>query len=53
MADTSVSVQMACIIGKPSKLGEHVQLKDADDHIFGLVLLNDWSGKHVRSLLAS
>jgi fumarylacetoacetase len=38
-------LEMACIIGKPSKMGDHVALEDADEHIFGLVLLNDWSGK--------
>lgn len=38
-------LEMACIIGKPSKMGDHVALKDVNEHIFGLVLLNDWSGK--------
>ncbi|KAI0408253.1 fumarylacetoacetase [Xylaria palmicola] len=41
-------LEMACIIGKPSELGEHVSLKDADDHIFGLVLLNDWSARDIQ-----
>ncbi|KAI1438528.1 fumarylacetoacetase [Xylaria sp. CBS 124048] len=41
-------LEMACIIGKESKLGEHVPLKDADDHIFGLVLLNDWSARDIQ-----
>ncbi|KAI3325022.1 fumarylacetoacetase [Xylariaceae sp. AK1471] len=41
-------LEMACIIGKPSKLGEHVPLKDTDDHIFGLVLLNDWSARDIQ-----
>ncbi|KAI1422148.1 fumarylacetoacetase [Xylaria sp. FL1777] len=41
-------LEMACIIGKPSVLGEHVPLKDADDHIFGLVLLNDWSARDIQ-----
>ncbi|KAI1260495.1 fumarylacetoacetase [Xylariaceae sp. FL1019] len=42
-------LEMACIIGKPSKLGDHVPLKDADEHIFGLVLLNDWSARDIQS----
>ncbi|KAI0810639.1 fumarylacetoacetase [Xylaria sp. FL0064] len=41
-------LEMACIIGKPSELGEHVPVKDADDHIFGLVLLNDWSARDIQ-----
>src|SRR3569833_101640 len=38
-------LEVGCIIGKPSKLGERVAVQDADEHIFGLVLLNDWSGE--------
>jgi 2-keto-4-pentenoate hydratase/2-oxohepta-3-ene-1,7-dioic acid hydratase in catechol pathway len=26
-------------------LGNTVKIEDAYDHVFGLVLLNDWSGK--------
>jgi fumarylacetoacetase len=37
-------LEVACIIGKPTSLGESVSLAAADEHIFGLVLLNDWSG---------
>lgn len=37
-------LELACIVSKPTKLSESVASKDADDHIFGLVLLNDWSG---------
>lgn len=38
-------LEIACIVGRPSQLGAGVQNQDADDHIFGLVLLNDWSGE--------
>lgn len=38
-------LELACIIGKPTKLGETVASRDAADHIFGYVLINDWSGK--------
>lgn len=44
-------LEMAAVIGKPSKFGERVAVKDADDHIFGLVLLNDWSCKSPRDLI--
>ncbi|KAK1503947.1 X-Pro dipeptidyl-peptidase C-terminal non-catalytic domain-containing protein [Colletotrichum tamarilloi] len=36
-------LEVACIIGKPTQLGDRVAVTDADEHIFGLVLLNDWS----------
>lgn len=43
-------LEFACVIGKPSKQGEPVKIADADEHIFGFVLLNDWSGKFLRPL---
>lgn len=40
-------LEVAAVIGKSSQLGEPVKIEDADDYIFGLVLLNDWSGELV------
>lgn len=31
-------------VGPGNKLGEPIDIAKAEDHIFGLVLLNDWSG---------
>ncbi|KAI0471634.1 fumarylacetoacetase [Xylariaceae sp. FL0804] len=41
-------LEMACVIGKPSKMGDHVALKDVDEHIFGIILLNDWSARDIQ-----
>lgn len=38
-------LEVAAFIGKASELGKSVSLEGAEDYIFGLVLLNDWSGK--------
>lgn len=38
-------LEIAAIIGKPVRTGQRVHAADADEHIFGLVMLNDWSGK--------
>lgn len=38
-------LEVACVIGKSNGLGKSIDIEDADDHIFGVVLLNDWSGK--------
>jgi fumarylacetoacetase len=38
-------LEVAAVIGKPSVLGEPVAIENADEYIFGCVLLNDWSGK--------
>ena len=37
-------LEMACLIGPGNKLGEPIKIEDAADHIFGMVLMNDWSG---------
>jgi len=38
-------LEVAAVIGKASVLGEPVKIEEADEYIFGLVLLNDWSGE--------
>ena len=37
-------LEVGCIIGKASTMASRVSVEDADDHIFGFVLVNDWSG---------
>lgn len=38
-------LEMAFFVGgPPTKLGERINVDSADDHIFGMVLMNDWSG---------
>lgn len=37
------------IIGKPTQLGETVSTADAFDHVFGMVLFNDWSARDVQA----
>lgn len=36
----------AAVIGPGNDLGKPVDVNRAEDHIFGLVLMNDWSGNH-------
>jgi fumarylacetoacetase len=38
-------LEVACVVGKPSEPGRLVPASEAAEHIFGFVLLNDWSGK--------
>jgi fumarylacetoacetase len=46
-------LELACIVSKPTELGRTVAMSDADDHIFGFVILNDWSGMFVCLNLAT
>ncbi len=41
-------LEMAFVIGKDSPLGEAVSTAQAEDHIFGMVLLNDWSARDIQ-----
>lgn len=43
-------LEVAAIIGKPVAPGTHLNAKNADQHIFGLVLLNDWSARDIQGL---
>ncbi|WP_425219967.1 fumarylacetoacetase [Ralstonia solanacearum] len=41
-------LEMAFIVGKPSVLGEAISVDAAPDHMFGMVLLNDWSARDIQ-----
>lgn len=41
-------LEMAFIIGKTTKMGESISTSVAEDHIFGLVLFNDWSARDIQ-----
>lgn len=41
-------LEVAFIIGKPTKLGDSISTHAAEDHIFGLVLFNDLSARDIQ-----
>ncbi|MDN5214616.1 fumarylacetoacetase [Fulvivirgaceae bacterium BMA12] len=41
-------LEIGFIIGKNSRLGNPVSTDKAEDHIFGLVLFNDWSARDIQ-----
>ena len=42
-------LEMAFFYGGPSNpLGEPIKMEDADKHIFGMVLMNDWSARDIQ-----
>jgi fumarylacetoacetase len=41
-------LEMGFITGKNTQLGQSVTTAEADDYIFGLVLLNDWSARDIQ-----
>jgi fumarylacetoacetase len=44
-----IELETAFIIGKSTKMGESVSTTHADDHIFGMVLFNDWSARDIQT----
>ncbi|KAK3904162.1 hypothetical protein C8A05DRAFT_13928 [Staphylotrichum tortipilum] len=41
-------MEFAAIIGRPLPMRQRVDAADADEHIFGFVLLNDWSARDIQ-----
>lgn len=42
-------LETAFIIGKGTQLGESITTAAADEHIFGMVLFNDWSARDIQT----
>lgn len=43
-----IELEMGFIIGKSTELGETVSTANAEDHVFGMVLFNDWSARDIQ-----
>jgi fumarylacetoacetase len=41
-------LEMGFIVGKANELGNPVPVDQAEDHIFGMVLFNDWSARDIQ-----
>lgn len=44
-----IELELGAIIGKATYLGDRVSVREADDMIFGYVLLNDWSARDIQA----
>lgn len=42
-------LEMAAVVGPGNELGKPVDINEAADHIFGLVLMNDWSARDIQA----
>lgn len=41
-------LEMAFVVGKGNELGTSVAVDEAEDHIFGMVIFNDWSARDIQ-----
>lgn len=44
-----IELEMGAVVGQPNRMGEPVTVSQADDMIFGYVLLNDWSARDIQA----
>ena len=42
-------VEVGCFCGPGNALGEPISINDADTHLFGLCLVNDWSARDIQA----
>ncbi|XP_065853490.1 fumarylacetoacetase [Euphorbia lathyris] len=42
-------LEMAAVVGPGNDLGKPIDVNEAKDHIFGLVLMNDWSARDIQA----
>lgn len=42
-------LEMGFFVGAGNELGEPISIENASDHIFGMVLLNDWSARDIQA----
>ncbi|TKA24200.1 hypothetical protein B0A50_05964 [Salinomyces thailandicus] len=43
-------LELGCVVGKPVSRKQRVLASQADEHIFGYVLVNDWSARDIQAL---
>jgi fumarylacetoacetase len=48
-ARLDIELELGFVIGLPSPLGEPVPVAPALDHVFGAVLVNDWSARDIQA----
>ncbi|XP_037614790.1 fumarylacetoacetase [Sebastes umbrosus] len=44
-----IELEMAFFVGGGNQLGEPIPIEKAHEHIFGMVLMNDWSARDIQS----
>lgn len=44
-----IEAELGFVVGGATRLGEPVDLADAESHLFGVVLLNDWSARDLQA----
>jgi fumarylacetoacetase len=48
-ARLDIEAEVGFVVGVPNRLGERVSTADYREHVFGVVLLNDWSARDLQA----
>jgi fumarylacetoacetase len=46
-----IELEVAAFVGQPNEMGKPIPVDKARDHLFGVVLMNDWSARDIQVLL--
>jgi fumarylacetoacetase len=44
-----IELEIGAFVSRRNKMGEPILMAEAEDHIFGLVLMNDWSARDIQA----
>ncbi|PPJ53424.1 hypothetical protein CBER1_01008 [Cercospora berteroae] len=44
-----IELELGCFVCKPNEMGQPISVDDAPDHLFGVVLMNDWSARDIQA----
>ncbi|MDO8277376.1 MAG: fumarylacetoacetase [Burkholderiaceae bacterium] len=44
-----IELELGIFVGQGNTLGESIPMSEAEDHVFGLCLLNDWSARDIQA----
>lgn len=42
-------LEVGCVVGRGNELGQPIAIDQAEDHLFGLCLVNDWSARDLQA----
>jgi fumarylacetoacetase len=44
-----IELELGFVVGVPTELGQTLRTADFDEHVFGVVLVNDWSARDIQA----
>ncbi|KAK0615633.1 hypothetical protein B0T17DRAFT_348963 [Bombardia bombarda] len=44
-----IELELGCFLATPNDMGQPISIAEAEEHIFGYVLLNDWSARDIQT----